>query len=52
MIATVSAVMLKDVARYRDLKILYKSPNYVEDVYQADPERQKSDANGSGTRAV
>ena len=44
--------MLKDVAKYRDLKILYKSPNYVEDVYQADPERTESDANGSGTRAI
>ena len=31
--------MIKDVVKYRDLKILYKSPAYVEEHYQADPER-------------
>jgi len=31
--------MLKDVVTYRDLKILYKSPAYVEERYEADPER-------------
>lgn len=31
--------MFKDVVRYRDLKILYKSPAYVEEQYDADPER-------------
>jgi sterol desaturase/sphingolipid hydroxylase (fatty acid hydroxylase superfamily) len=34
--------MLKDVVAYRDLKILYKAPAYVEEHYQADPERLKS----------
>jgi len=31
--------MLKDVVTYRDLKILYKPPAYVEEYYGADPER-------------
>jgi hypothetical protein len=31
--------MLKDVVTYRDLTILYKAPAYVEERYQADPER-------------
>ncbi len=34
--------MLKDVVTYKDLKILYKSPSYVEEVYDADPERIKT----------
>jgi len=31
--------MFKDVIFYRDLKIFYKAPNYVEEHYSADPER-------------
>ena len=31
--------MFKDVIRYRDLRIFYKEPNFVEKVYKADPER-------------
>lgn len=31
--------MFKDVFRYRDLRIFYKAPNFVETEYQADPER-------------
>ena len=34
--------MLKDVVTYKDLKILYKSPDYVEHVYRADPNRGRS----------
>lgn len=31
--------MFKDVLRYRDMRILYKAPDYVEKQYRADPER-------------
>jgi len=31
--------MFKDVIFYKDLKIFYKAPNYVEEHYSADPER-------------
>lgn len=34
--------MFKDVVRYRDVKIFYKSPSYVEERYDADPERASS----------
>jgi len=34
--------MLKDVVTYKDYKILYKSPSYVEEQYGADPERIES----------
>lgn len=33
--------MLRDVVQYRDLKILYKSPNYVEDVYRENSTRKQ-----------
>ena len=31
--------MFKDVIRYRDIRIFYKEPNFVEKQYKADPER-------------
>ena len=31
--------MFKDVIRYRDVRIFYKEPNFVEKEYKADPER-------------
>jgi hypothetical protein len=31
--------MFKDVIRYRDFRIFYKEPNFVEKEYKADPER-------------
>lgn len=31
--------MFKDVIRYRDIRIFYKEPNFVEKEYMADPER-------------
>jgi len=39
--------MVKDVVRYKDLKILYKAPDFVERYYKADPERAGSERTDS-----
>ena len=47
--------MFKDVVRYRDIRIFYKAPNFVESEYQADPERGfdlQSDANQASSASA